>query len=219
MCFSASVSFTTGLVIATVGVLALRQSRRPEIRLLAAIPLLFGVQQLTEGFIWLALDRADTGPVLHGLAQFYAFFVGVVWPVLIPLSLLLLEPHAMRRRLIGLVVALGGAMAIYTLVVMALYGFSVHVEHQCLVYQNPAGIWPGMEMVYLLATCGAFFIASDHRLHWLGVANLVGFGIAASFFSLNLPSVWCFCAAVISSLLYWYVRNDTHAAPVAANPG
>jgi hypothetical protein len=105
------------------------------------------------------------------------------------------------------VLALGIGIALYTLVVMTLYRFSVHVEHQCLVYTNPAGIWPGMEMVYLLSTCGAFFIASDHRLHWIGVANLVGFGFAASFFALNLPSVWCFCAAVLSSLIYWYVRR------------
>lgn len=215
MCFSAPVSFSTGLVISTIGILAIRQARQPEMRLFAAIPLLFGIQQLTEGFIWLALARPDSGPQLHGLAQFYAFFVGVLWPTLFTLSLLLIERHTMRRRLMGVLLALGAAIAIYTLVVMVLYGFSVHVEHQCLVYQNPAGIWPGMEMVYLLATCGAFFIASDHKLHWIGVANLAGFGIAASFFALNLPSVWCFCAAVLSTLIYWYVRSQpkTGATP------
>lgn len=206
MCFSAPVSFTTGIVISTIGVMALLRVRRPEMRVLAALPLLFGTQQLTEGLIWNALPAPADSPVLHGLVQFYAFFIGVLWPILFPLSLSLLEPGRTRRRLIRAVIALGCLVALYTLVVMGLFGFTVRVANHCLVYDNPAGIWPGMELLYLLVTCGAFFIATDDRLHWIGVANLAGFGIAASFFSLNLPSVWCFCAAVISSLIYWYVR-------------
>ena len=206
MCFSAPVSFTTGALIAGIGIAGLLRVRRPEMRLFAALPLLFGVQQLTEGVIWTALPSPTSGPLLYGLTQFYAFFIGVLWPILFPLSLLLFEPQRTRRRLIGGVVVVGLAIALYTLVVMAQFGFTVSVANNCLVYDNPAGIWPGMELIYLLVTCGAFFIASDDRIHWIGVANLAGFSIAASFFSLNLPSVWCFCAAVISTLIYWYVR-------------
>jgi len=42
------ISFT-GILISTVGVLAIRQARQPGMRLFAAIPLLFGIQLLTEG--------------------------------------------------------------------------------------------------------------------------------------------------------------------------
>lgn len=216
MCFSAPVSFATGIAISTIGVLALLRVRKPEMRALAAIPLLFGAQQLTEGLIWTALPAPAGSPLLHALTQLYAAFVGVVWPVLFPLSLLLWEREPTRRRLIGAILVLGCLIAVYTLVVMGLFGFSVRVANHCLVYDNPAGVWPGMELVYLLVSCGAFFIASDDRLHWIGVANLAGFGIAASFFSLNLPSVWCFCAAVISSLIYWYVRARNPRAPISA---
>ncbi|MEO5806435.1 DUF6629 family protein [Devosia sp.] len=218
MCFSASVSFTTGTLISIVGLLALSKAR-PRMRLFAALPLLFGIQQLTEGAIWSAMPTAPSGPAIHWLTQAYAFFIGVLWPVLFPLSLYLIEPSQRRRRLILILLALGGVVAIYTLVVMGLFGFSVRVAHQCLVYENPAGIWPGMELVYLLATSGAFFIASDDRIHWLGVANLAGFGIAASFFSLNLPSVWCFCAAIISSLICWYVWSRNPAASTGSSSG
>jgi hypothetical protein len=206
MCFSAPVSFSTGLLLTGIGVLSLTKVRRPQMRLFAALPLLFGIQQLTEGFIWTNLPQSPPGPLLYGLTQFYAFFIGVMWPILFPLSLLLFEPIRIRRRLIGAVIMAGIVISIYTLVVMGLFGFTVRVANNCLVYDNPAGIWPGMELLYLLVTCGAFFIASDDRIHWIGVANLAGFGIAASFFSLNLPSVWCFCAAAISSLIYLYVR-------------
>jgi len=107
-------------------------------------------------------------------------------------------------------------IAVYTQVVMGLFGFIVRIASHCLVYDNPAGIWPGMELIYLLVTCGAFFIATDDRIHWIGVANLAGFGVAASFFSLNLPSVWCFCAAVICSLIYWYIRARNPREPELA---
>ena len=213
MCFSAPVSFTTGILISAVGILGLMRVRRPEMRLFAALPLLFGAQQLTEGFIWTALPTAPSGPIVHGLTQLYAFFIGALWPILFPLSLLLFEPSRARRRLIGAVLLVGCLVAVYTLVVMGMFGFTVGVTNHCLVYDNPAGIWPGMVLIYLLVTCGAFFIASDDRIHWIGVANLAGFGIAASFFSLNLPSVWCFCAAVISSLIYWYIRARNSAEP------
>lgn len=193
-------------MISAIGLTALRKARQPQLRLFAAIPLLFGVQQLIEGMIWTALPMAPQGTLIYGLTQGYAFFIGVCWPVLFPLSLILIEPGRSRRKLMYGVLALGVAVAVYTLVVMGLFGFTVRVANQCLVYDNPAGIWPGMVLVYLIATCGAFFISSDDRVHWIGGANLVGFGVAASFFSLNLPSVWCFFAAIVSTLIYWYVR-------------
>ena len=49
MCFSAPASFVAGIALSTVGAATIRMtSRRAEIAF-AMIPLLFGVQQLTEG--------------------------------------------------------------------------------------------------------------------------------------------------------------------------
>ena len=57
MCFSASASFVAGTGLCVVGVAALRQTvARSEIPL-AMIPLLFGLQQLTEGVIWLTFHH------------------------------------------------------------------------------------------------------------------------------------------------------------------
>lgn len=208
MCFSAPVSFAASALVSDVGFLALRTVHRPRERLFASIPLLFGIQQAIEGALWLALPLAPNGALVHGLTQAYAFFVGVSWPILIPLSLILIEPRCSRMRAMRLMLGLGLVAAVYTLTVMGFYGFTVHVDNQCLVYGNPPGIWPGMIAVYLVATCGAFFIASDEHLRWIGIANVIGFGVALSFFQLNFPSVWCFFAALISSLIYLYVRQD-----------
>ena len=51
MCFSASASFIAGTSLSAVGVAALRNTKARSEQPLAAIPLLFGIQQLTEGVI------------------------------------------------------------------------------------------------------------------------------------------------------------------------
>ena len=51
MCFSASASFSAGVALLGVSVLTLRATRAPRELPLAAIPLLFALQQLTEGVV------------------------------------------------------------------------------------------------------------------------------------------------------------------------
>ena len=53
MCFSATASFSAGVVLIGLGTLTLRAASHPRELLLAAIPLLFGMQQVIEGAIWL----------------------------------------------------------------------------------------------------------------------------------------------------------------------
>ena len=53
MCFSATASFSAGTVLLGLGTLALKSADRPRELMFAAIPLLFAIQQLTKGVIWL----------------------------------------------------------------------------------------------------------------------------------------------------------------------
>ena len=53
MCFSATASFSAGVVLLGLGTLTLKSARGRRELPLAAIPLLFAIQQLTEGVIWL----------------------------------------------------------------------------------------------------------------------------------------------------------------------
>lgn len=58
MCFSAGASFAAGTALSIVGVLTVRNSRGARELPLALIPLLFGVQQLTEGVLCLSLNTS-----------------------------------------------------------------------------------------------------------------------------------------------------------------
>ena len=53
VCFSAIASFSAGALLLCAGVLTLKFARRPSELPDAAVPLLFAIQQLSEGVIWL----------------------------------------------------------------------------------------------------------------------------------------------------------------------
>jgi hypothetical protein len=52
MCFSARASFSAGAVLLGLGALTLKSVKRPRELTFAAIPLLFAIQQLSEGVIF-----------------------------------------------------------------------------------------------------------------------------------------------------------------------
>ena len=57
MCFSATASFTAGAALTAVGGLTVHKSHGQIELPLALVPLLFGIQQLTEGVLWLSLGH------------------------------------------------------------------------------------------------------------------------------------------------------------------
>jgi heme A synthase len=57
---------------------------------LAVIPLLFGIQQLCEGWVWVGLAISSHALTIAGATAFL-FFALLVWPVWIPLSTLFTE--------------------------------------------------------------------------------------------------------------------------------
>ena len=94
MCFSATASFAAGALLLGIGTLtlssALATHRRRDLPF-AAIPLLFAVQQMMEGVIWLTF-RAEATLLNSVMTHMYSFFSHVLWPVWVPVAVLLREP-------------------------------------------------------------------------------------------------------------------------------
>ena len=108
MCFSAFASFSAGVALLVIGGDSARRTRHAAELPYALIPLLFGVQQLLEGGLWLTL--AEPQQCLSALlTQGYSAFSQVIWPIYIPAAVYLLERPGWRRRAIALI-ALGGAV-------------------------------------------------------------------------------------------------------------
>lgn len=81
MYFNATASFATSGVLVPLGIYCLSkvQDTAPGSDLLAAFPLLFGIQQGFEGIVWLALDGQQVIDA-HLMALFYLFFAYFLWP-------------------------------------------------------------------------------------------------------------------------------------------
>jgi len=93
MCFSANASFGAGIILAVISVASLKKVQYPTHIYFAAIPLIFCIQQIIEGLLWLAL----TDPVYTSLEKVttysFLFFAQVIWPIWIPFAVLSLEKN------------------------------------------------------------------------------------------------------------------------------
>ena len=78
MCFSANASFGAGIILAVISVASLKKVQYPTHIYFAAIPLIFCIQQIIEGLLWLAL----TDPVYTSLEKVttysFLFFAQVI---------------------------------------------------------------------------------------------------------------------------------------------
>lgn len=88
MCFSATASFAAGTALIAVGGVSLRRSRGKAELPFALVPLLFGVQQLSEGLLWLSFS--NDLPLLKSWATYaFSLFSHVLWPTFVPFAILL----------------------------------------------------------------------------------------------------------------------------------
>ena len=109
MCLSAEVSFIAAAGLIPAGALSMRQAWRGDRRYLplATLPLLFGLQQLAEGVVWVA-GAGQNAELITSASLVYMFFSWLAWPVWIPVSTFTLEPA--RRKPYFLAFVIVGAM-------------------------------------------------------------------------------------------------------------
>lgn len=201
MCFSATASFSAGVILVGLGTLTLRAVRQPRELLLGAIPLLFGIQQLIEGVIWLTFDHE--APLLNAvMTHLYSFFSHLLWPVWVPLAVLLIEPAGWRRKTLTLFVAGGVAVGAYLMYALLAFPIVSRPTGQHIEYVAPHFFAATVMSMYLLSTVVSPVFSSYRWVRIFGVVALLSFGAAYYFFAAWFISVWCFFAAVLSGIIY-----------------
>lgn len=209
MCFSASASFIAGVTLATAGVATLRMASRPSEVPFAVIPLLFGVQQIIEGFIWLSFGDASPWPNAT-LSFVYSLFSHVLWPSYVPFAIRLLEREPWRRQALVAMQIAGVAVGLYLLYFLIRFPVTSRVLGQHIVYESPHFYIGWVMVLYLGATCASSMLASQRIIQLFGVLSLATFLIAYAIHAATLVSVWCFFAAVLSFIVYVYFRSTRH---------
>lgn len=212
MCFSATGSFAVaGLIVATGAATITRNVHRP-LRLFAAIPMLFALQQAAEGTVWLTLDGTPTGP-LHVLAV--DTFLGValaVWPIWLPLSLRMAERAPGRRRLLTALLGLGVLVSLWALHVLSQWQPTATVEGHSIRYHfagtSDMRVKALLLLAYALPTVGPLFVSSVRLTRVIGAALLVSMAVTIVIQQDVFTSVWCFFAAMISVLFFVAIARE-----------
>ena len=205
MCFSATASFTASAALGIVGTAALIKNKNKNARPLMAVPLFFALQQFVEGLLWLSL-MSRPGYVLP-LTHIFLFFALLFWPVYIPLAALMLEIKKSRRLLV-LIFCIGGAVVGVILYVSFLFQpEAAQVVNRCLYYPSVAPYPTFLGYLYILVTVGVGVVSSKKIIKLFTLLVLIFSLFTWYFYAVNFISVWCFFAAIISIVLYFYPKK------------
>lgn len=204
MCFSATASFTAGTVLLGGGAIALKSTKTRSHIPFAAIPVVFAMQQFTEGILWLSFTHPGLAHFAPVLKYTFLTFAQVVWPVLIPLSIMLIEKDPRRKKNLEFLTKIG----ILTSLLMALRLSMVPVtsvissHHITYGFETSVGYTILCSVLYLASTCLPFFVSTMRKIHLLGLLNVSSLAITVLFFGeKQVLSTWCFFAAIMSAVI------------------
>ncbi|HEY3774965.1 MAG TPA: DUF6629 family protein [Solirubrobacteraceae bacterium] len=218
MCFSPQADFVAGAVVAGVGVETLRRVRFRRELVVGALPLLFGVHQLVEGFVWLGLRGQVSSGVGDAAKEAYIVYAHAVLPVIVPLGFTLLEPDRARSQLMWPLVCLGLLLGAYMLWQVTAYPVGAQPQARCIDYttHTPNDILIGV--LYVAVTCGPPLMSSRRYLRWFALMSLVGVVAVSIVRTDELTSLWCLYVALISVLILEHFRrqraSERHRDPV-----
>lgn len=211
MCFSATASFVAAGTIGGVGAATLAKVDDAADLPLATIPLLFGIQQATEGVLWLALQNPELAAWGGPATYVYSLFSHVLWPMLVPFAALALERDRRRRIALGALLGLGFSVGLYLLFFMVTDPVTSEIVNHSIRYDYHHH-YPGATLaLYLIAVCVPGVVSSQGILRFFGAALVVAFVLAVTVYTSTFFSVWCFFAAGLSVMLYLHFRETTGA--------
>ena len=202
MCFSATASFIAGISLSTLGVVTLKKVRRKKEIPFAMIPLLFGIQQLLEGILWLSF-RYDAILLNATMTYTFTLYSHVLWPMFVPFSIGVLETVVWRKKVIAVFQLIGVSVGLYLLYLTIKFPVTSMVDKN-IVYVSPHFYQIPVMMLYLAATSVSPLFSSYKLINIFGMLALLFFIVAYWFYTVAFFSVWCFFAAILSVIIYIY---------------
>ena len=210
MCFSAEASFAGGVIISAIGVVTVREVHESSQLVFASIPLFFGIQQIVEGCLWLTLPDTDYSNIQKVTTYSFLIMAQVLWPTMIPVSVLLMEENRKRKRFLRILLALGLSLSLYYAYCLLFFNVMPKIEGYHIHYATnfPEAFAILAFIVYLIVTITPLFVSSLKRTHLMAILMFFSCLITAMFFTQYLISVWCFFAALISGVIFWILRDS-----------
>ncbi len=217
MCFSANASFGAGAVLVAMGTVTVTNAKKPAQWLFAAIPFIFGIQQISEGFTWLALQHVEYAKWQAVSIAIFLFFAHILWPIWIPISLYLLEEKPFRKKILLIILCLASMLSASEIYCLFAYPEYAAINEQHINYEVhfPPIYTLVTEVFYLIVTLVPCFLSGVKKMWWFGYSLTLTLIMSAVFYKIYLISVWCFFAAITSIVIYFILRHMNRPSPTA----
>lgn len=216
MCFSAAASFIAAGVTGVIGIGCLARTRSARDLPLALMPLLFAAQQSVEGLLWLELPVAPDAARATLLTKIFLLFAKAFWPAYVPLTVLLVEPDARRRRVMQAIAAGGIVVGLFFLRDVAAVDHPAAIIGSHIVYDAHPHLPWSISALYILTTCAAPLLSSHAAIRALAMIVTIGATITYAAYWHAFTSVWCFFAAAASVvLLLYFIGQERLAADIS----
>lgn len=222
MCFSAIASFTASALLIPTGLYCrhIVQQRDRRYQPLATIPLLFGIQQTCEGFVWLGLQHNN--PTLsHVSALLFLAFSHGCWLIWVPWSVTQCEPHPIKKRLGYSLLAIGAVFALslqlpfwsspQTFAPQILRG---SIDYQTVLWWDAWISRDWLHLIYAAIVVAPLTLTETAGLRGLALLIAISAGITHLTARYAFVSIWCFWAALLSL----YLGVILHHLPTIAPP-
>jgi hypothetical protein len=195
-------NFTLAGILLVIGLLTLRKVSHPAELVFASLPLLFGLHQFIQGFVWLGLYQMVSPHTLQVASTLFVFYAQAILPFWVPLAIWLLEPRGPRRHSLAVLLVVGALLMAYVAWGLLQQPTQVFIQDYSLVYFNPHTRHLWVALIYILTTCGSLIISRSVAIQLFGWLNL--FGLLAVYFiaQYSFTALWCLYAALVSVILY-----------------
>ncbi len=217
MCFSATASFSAAVVLIPVGAYCIKKVAplNKKYRLIVLLPLIFGIQQLFEGFVWLAIEPGGGGATrLPALG--FMFFSHLFWLFWIPLACYVVESNTLKRKVMFTFFLLGAVHGLIMYVplwfnsdwlVVELVQKSISYKATLLYDDYIPRI--AVRVLYAVLVIASLLLSSDRYLRVFGVIIAMSVVISTVYFGHAFISIWCYFAAVLSLYVLFMIIRIT----------
>ncbi len=210
MCFSAEASFGLATVLVPAGIYCVRTALRRNCSFLplAVIPIIFGIQQAAEGFVWVGIHRSNHDLVVASSLTFL-FFALCFWLVWVPFCLFFIERPGALKWFLGGVVLLGltAGLILFAPLVQHPGVMTTRVMHHSIQYDfPPSPIFPTVprdvrHAVYLAIVAVPILTIRSRQVLGFCIVLILSAVVSRVVYWYAFASVWCFFAAILSMYL------------------
>ena len=160
--------------------------------------------------VWLSLKSPGNAGLESFATHIFLIMAQVIWPVLIPVSIMHMEKSSKKRKILSVFLAVGIILACYYS--YCLIAFRVHPIIKGYHIQYDTEFPESLAMVafvfYIAATLPPLFMSSIKRMYLFGLLMTFSCLVTGIFYTQYLTSVWCFFAALISGVIFWILHEE-----------